>query len=63
MGAATDALPDSAVIWNEYGFALAKTGAPKEAEVILRQALCLAPEMPQIHDNYGNVLRVRCAYK
>jgi len=63
LAAATDGLPDSAVVWNEYGVALAKTGAPKEAEIALRRALGLGPEIPQIHNNYGNVLRGRGAYK
>lgn len=60
---ATEVLSNSGVVWNEYGVALANTGAPKEAEVALRRALGLSPEIPQIHNNYGNVLRGRGAYK
>ncbi|MDD9904932.1 MAG: tetratricopeptide repeat protein [Rhodospirillaceae bacterium] len=60
---ATEALPQAGVVWNEYGVALATTGATREAETALRKALSLAPDIPQIHNNYGNVLRGRAAYR
>ncbi len=56
---AAEAAPSSGVLWNEYGVALARTGAAKDAEAALRRALSLAPEIAQIHNNYGNVLRDR----
>ena len=38
-------------------------GAERHALAALRKALSLAPEIPQIHNNYGNVLRGRGAFR
>ena len=54
---AVAALPQAGIVWNGYGVALAATGAARKAEVALRKALSLAPEIPQNHCNYGKVLR------
>ena len=54
---AVAALPQAGIVWNGYGVALAATGAARKAEVALRKALSLAPEIPQNHSNYGKVLR------
>ena len=54
---AVTALPQAGIVWNGYGVALAATGAAREAEIALRKALSLAPEISQNHSSYGKVLR------
>jgi protein O-GlcNAc transferase len=48
--------PESAVLWNELGVALAPV-RPEDAEIALRRALNHGPNIAEIHNNLGNVLK------
>jgi predicted O-linked N-acetylglucosamine transferase (SPINDLY family) len=57
LRAAAQAEPGSGPRWDVLGVALAQSGLLAEAVKTLRRALMLAPDRPEIHNNYGNVLQ------
>ncbi|MBL4719573.1 MAG: tetratricopeptide repeat protein, partial [Alphaproteobacteria bacterium] len=57
---ATELEPHSAILWNELGVALSDVNL-EDAENALQKAIYLAPEMAEIHNNLGNILKARGA--